>query len=78
MPKQMCRQGSSSSYGVHILIEYSILSNCSTFLPLILLEFELKWLNATQFSVKIIGDQADVAEISSLSGELLKHIFKMF
>ena len=74
----MCRQGSSSSYGVHILTEYSILNNWNKelFLPLILLGVEMKWLNATQFSVKVIGEQTDVAEISSFCGELSKHIFK--
>lgn len=38
----------------------------------------MKWLSATQFRVKIIGNQADVVEISSLSGEPLKCIFKNF
>lgn len=72
----MCRQSSSSSY--IYLIQHIKQLKQGTFLPLIQLQLELKWLSATQFSVQIIGNQADVVEISSLSGEPFKCIFKNF
>lgn len=62
----------------YLLIQHIKQLRQGTFLPLIQLQLELKWLSATQFSVKITGDQVDVLEISSLSGEPFKNFLKTF